>query len=99
MSLSVIVSGVSDIYVTAAEAGPPGPPGPQGPKGDLAGRFLHTQSQDSDTWTVNHNLGYLPNVSVLSLGGLTLWAEIIHTSQNQLLVYFDEPTAGQVVCS
>lgn len=48
------------------------------------------------SWTVNHNLGYEPNMSVLSVGGSELVAEIVHTSINQCIVYFAAATAGRV---
>lgn len=87
------------------ESGTQGPPGPPGPKGDPgvgvggAYRYEHLQGTAATVWTVNHNLGSKPNTQVLSTGGLTLLAEVLHTSNNQVLVYFDQPTAGIVICS
>ena len=76
-----------------------GPPGPQGPPGDGASTFEHTQATADSTWTVNHNLGFRPAVTVLSPGGLEMLAEVLHTSLNQALVYFDAPKAGNAICS
>lgn len=50
-------------------------------------------------WVINHNLGRRPLVSVFSIGGVEMMAEIIHISINQAQVIFDNPTAGYAVCS
>lgn len=73
--------------------------GPAGPPGNGEVQYTHTQSVASDTWTVNHNLGYRPAVSVLSVGGKLMLADVVHTSANQAVVSFDQPTPGQAVCS
>ena len=74
--------------------GPPGPPGISG-----GANFSHTQSVSSDTWTVNHNLGFRPAVSTLSVGGREMWSEVIHTGVNQFIAYFDAPVSGIAICS
>ena len=61
--------------------------------------YLHTQSSASDTWTVNHNLGYRPVVSVRSPGGVEVEATVTHTSVNQCVVTFAAPYTGTVFCS
>ena len=73
--------------------------GPAGPPGSVGGQFTFTQASPSATWTVNHNLGFRPNVSLITLGGAEVWGEVLHVSANQVLVTFDGPIAGQVLCS
>lgn len=51
-----------------------------------------------DCWTVNHNLGYQPQVSTTSLGGVEFDGEVNHLTLNQLQVCFSLPTAGKVRC-
>jgi hypothetical protein len=63
------------------------------------GDYSHTQATAAATWTVNHNLGRRPAVTVMTAGGLEVLAEVLHTSVNQVLVTFDQPTAGLAVCS
>lgn len=63
------------------------------------GSYTHTQSVDSDLWTVNHNLGYRPDTEVFSVGGEKILAEVLHTSLNQALVYWSAPKSGSVRCS
>jgi hypothetical protein len=82
------------VVVSEAVQGPPGPPGISG-----GANFSHTQAVASDTWTVNHSLGFRPAVSILSVGGKEMWAEVIHTSVNQFIAYFDAPTSGIAICS
>lgn len=48
------------------------------------------------SWIVNHNLGREPFISVLSVGGSELIAEVQHTSINQSIVYFSSPQAGRI---
>ncbi len=73
--------------------------GPAGPAGASGSSYTHTQAGAATTWTVNHNLGFKPNTSVQSVGGVEIWAEILHVSTNQLLVLFDAPFNGFAVCS
>lgn len=75
----------------------PSLPGP--PAGGPGASYTHTQAAASDTWVVNHNLGYRPAVTVLSVGGKEMLAGVVHTSANQFVVSFDQPTAGLAVCS
>lgn len=92
---TVLVDEVEEIQILAvAEQGPPGPPG-----SSSNASFEHPQVSASDIWTVNHNLGFRPAVSILSVGGREMWAEVIHTSVNQFIAYFDAPTSGIAICS
>lgn len=76
-----------------------GPAGPRGETGALSGVYEHHQTNALDSWTVNHNLGYRPNVTILSVGGVAMLAEVQHLNTNQIMVYFDEPRTGLAVCS
>lgn len=92
---SVLVDSEDHVVVISdAQQGPPGPPGVSS-----NASHEHTQSVASDVWTVNHNLGFRPAVSLLSVGGREMWAEVIHTSVNQFVAYFDAPTTGIAICS
>lgn len=74
-----------------------GPPGPQGPPG-LPPAHVHTQAIASAEWIVNHNLGFRPFATVLSVGGAEIEAAIVHMSDNQLRVFFASPQSGSVRC-
>lgn len=82
------------IFFTVGHQGPPGPTGTSG-----SAAYTHTQSSAADTWTVNHNLGFRPAASILSVGGKEMLAEVIHTSVNQFIAYFDAPISGVAICS
>lgn len=73
--------------------------GVQGPSGNSAIHYEHLQSIAAREWVVNHNFGLRPQVAVLSLGGVAMLAEVLHLSQNQIRVYFDDLQTGIVVCS
>lgn len=61
--------------------------------------YQHTQASAAATWTVNHNLGYRPAVQILSAGGVEMLAEVVHSSVNQALIYFDQAATGLAICS
>lgn len=55
---------------------------------------LHYQNVPASVWTLNHNLGLRPAVTVLDTGGNEVDAEIAHTHANQLVIRFARPLAG-----
>lgn len=59
-----------------------------------ASAYVHDQASGSDAWNINHNLGYRPAVTVYSVGGAEIEAEVLHLSANQVRVYFINATAG-----
>lgn len=69
--------------------GPQGPPGPPG-----GGSYQHTQSTPASTWVVNHNLGFRPDVTVFSPGGIEVEAEIAHISTTQTEIRFSAAATG-----
>ena len=56
--------------------------------------YIHDQSSALDIWTINHNLGFKPTVTVFSVGGMEVEADVQHTSINQTIIYFNNPFAG-----
>lgn len=76
-----------------------GNPGPQGSPGTGGIYYRHNQTVASDTWTINHNLGTEPNMSIFSVGGREMIGEVLHSSTNTTLIYFDSPIAGYAICS
>ena len=56
------------------------------------------KEQPSDMWFCPHNLGKIPRVSVFSLGGVQVEAEIEHPTENMTVVKFTIPFAGYVIC-
>lgn len=73
--------------------------GMRGADGTSAATYQHNQASPADTWVINHNMGYRPSISIFSMGGMQMLANVQHVSENQARVYFDNPTAGYAVCS
>ena len=69
------------------EIGTPGPPG-------ATPGATYIFGSAATTWTINHNLGYKPVISCYTVGGIEVVADIVHTSDNQAIVYFSTATAG-----
>lgn len=56
--------------------------------------YTHTQVVASATWTINHNLGYKPNISAFDSGNTPIFGTITHPSLNQSVINFDGSTQG-----
>jgi hypothetical protein len=64
---------------------------------DLA--YAHTQSVSSATWTINHNLDFYPNVTVLDSAGTIVEGEIAYTTRNQVVLTFAASFSGKAYLS
>lgn len=92
----------------AGPVGPVGPIGPQGiqgiqgiqgptgPQGEPSGPvyYSHTQYSASDTWTITHNLGYYPNVTVMDSAGTIVEGSIGYPNVNTVVLTFSAAFAG-----
>lgn len=100
----LVVDGQTPQLLEVAQQGPPGPAGPAGPAGpqgpagppgsggDLS--YVHTQSVAAAVWTITHNLGKYPSVSVVD-SALTAWiGDVTYTNANSLTVTFGAAFAG-----
>jgi hypothetical protein len=78
----VVKPSVSPITaVKIAPSGPQGIPGPEGPAGAGGGSFVYSQGSPSSFWTIHHNLGKYPSVSVFdsandSVEGLVAYVDV-----------------------
>ena len=64
------------------------------------GVYRHVQSAPSTTWTINHNLGYYPGgVSVIDSGGSVCYGDIVHLSENSVVVNFSTAFSGTAILS
>lgn len=61
---------------------------------DGSNAYVFTQSTPSGTWTINHNLGYVPSVEVFNSGSQEVDADVVHPSPNQTVIVFSSPLAG-----
>ena len=63
--------------------------------GQAAGSyFSFTQAAPAATWTVVHNLGRIPVVSVLNAAGQEVLADVEHGSINATTITHGSPMAG-----
>lgn len=56
--------------------------------------YTHDQPGALSSWIINHNLGRKVDVTLYSVGGVEMLADITHTSVNQAIVSFVQATAG-----
>lgn len=68
--------------------------GPQGAQGPPNLGYFFTQASPSSQWTINHNLGFRPSVELFDSGGNEFDADILHVSNNQVMVYLTAPYSG-----
>lgn len=65
----------------------------------IAGSYIHTQSVSASTWTINHNLGYYPAVSVVDSGESLVIGDVTYISTNTLSVSFNASFGGKAYLS
>ena len=56
--------------------------------------YEHTQGSVSNSWVINHNLGFQPNVTVVDSAGTIYEGEIAYTNTNSLTVTFSSAFSG-----
>ncbi len=56
--------------------------------------YVHTQASASSSWTISHNLGYIPSVYLYTSGGLEFEGSVIHISNNVCIINLNMPLAG-----
>jgi hypothetical protein len=61
--------------------------------------YKHTQSAVSNLWTINHNLKFMPNVTVFNSADGMVEGNVVHTSLNSLYIQFSASFSGYAVLS
>lgn len=87
--------------------GPMGPPGPQGPKGDTGDQgppgavsaYTHTQAIALAVWTVAHNLGRWPSVTVTDHLGRRIEPDVVYLSADLVQITHGTPLTGFAYCN
>ena len=75
-------------------AGTQGSPGRDG----TSVSYLHTQSIPAAIWTVAHNLGRNPLVSVTDALGALIYPDVAHVDFNSLRIAHGNPRIGAAYC-
>lgn len=63
------------------------------------GAYTHNQGTSSSTWTINHNLGYYPSVTVVDNGDNVVIGDVSYISTNQVSVSFSASFGGKAYLS
>ena len=61
--------------------------------------YTHTQGSAATSWTIAHNLGYYPNVSIVDSSGNVVIGDVQHSSNNQVVVSFSGAFSGSAYLS
>jgi hypothetical protein len=56
---------------------------------------MHTQTLASDTWTVAHNLGKNPSVSIVDSAEEEVIGEVQHVDVNNIIIRFSAAFSGK----
>lgn len=65
----------------------------------VGGNYTHNQITSSATWTITHNLGFFPAVSVVDSGGNYVIGDVNYVSQNVVTVSFNASFGGKAYLS
>jgi len=63
------------------------------------GDYVHTQGVALTTWTINHNLNYYPNISVVDSSGSVVIGDVQYISLNTISVTFSGAFSGSAYLS
>lgn len=61
--------------------------------------YIHNQQSASDLWTIVHNLGKFPSITVVDSAGTTVVGEIVLQTESQAIIKFNAPFSGKAYCN
>jgi hypothetical protein len=61
--------------------------------------YVHTQATPAAVWTVNHNLGMFPNITVVGTDTREILADVSYPDAYNIVVEFSTPTDGKAYVS
>lgn len=64
------------------------------PGGGVVG-YTHVQLEAAATWTINHELGYWPSITIFDQLGRIIDADVQNTSADTVVINFSEAIAGR----
>lgn len=103
-NLEILVS-EEIVTVELATSGPQGATGAIGLSGangetlysDLS--YVHTQNSASATWTITHNLHFIPNITVVDSGGTVVEGSYNYPNSNIVVLTFSAAFSGKAYLS
>jgi len=66
---------------------------------NLGGTYTHNQDVASNTWVINHNLDYYPNVEIVNSAGVSVVGDYQFINTNVVVATFVDPFAGKAYLS
>jgi len=70
-----------------------------GPPPDAAQTYVHIQSSPSASWVINHELPYLPNVTVIDSANTQVEGHVVYTTGSTITITFSAALAGKAYLS
>lgn len=61
---------------------------------DALGTYIYEQAQTSSEWTINHNLGKFPSVTVVDSAGNVFFSVVKYINKNTCVVTMNAPMNG-----
>lgn len=61
--------------------------------------YVHTQGAPASTWTVPHNLGWYPNVTIIDSAGDAVDGDVLYSTTNTLTLKFSGAFSGHAYLS
>lgn len=61
--------------------------------------YRHVQSVPASEWTVSHNLGKRPAVSVVDSSGKRVFGGLVYVDDNNVILTFSSPFSGEAYMS
>lgn len=65
----------------------------------IGGTFTHNQMISATTWTITHNLGFYPNVTVSDSAGTIIEGQVEYPDVNTVVLTFSSAFAGKAYLS
>ena len=84
------------VEVTTAITGPPGPMG-ETAWADLG--YVHDQPIAAQVWTINHNMHFVPNITVVDSAGTVVEGDYNYPDENTVILTFSGAFAGKAYLS
>jgi hypothetical protein len=98
-----IIENTSNVIVNEEEIdiiiGETGPQGPSGQVDPSLIAYAHTQNVASDTWSITHGLGFIPNITVVDSGGTVVEGSYNYPNANTVVLTFSSPFSGKAYLS
>ena len=78
-----------------------GDKGEKGDKGDagVPQWYTHSQIAPSDSWTVVHNLGKMPSVTIVDTAETVIYGDILFIDLNTIRIDLNYSISGKVYCT